>query len=98
MAYSFKAGIYSWGSFLERLSNLSGPKGNSLNYAPLAVKSCSFYVSDMRTGKTTAKFKGLTRVLLEDRKGLRSPEKFRDIRETGSWGPFLESPETFRVT
>ena len=28
--------------FLERPGNLSGPKSNSWNYDPLAVKSCSF--------------------------------------------------------
>ena len=25
------------------------------------------------------------------------PKSSRDFRETGPWGPFLESPETFRV-
>ena len=32
----------SRGLFLERSSNLSGPKSNFWNYDPLAVKSCSF--------------------------------------------------------
>ena len=32
----------TWGPFLEKPGNLSGPKSNSLNYVPLAVKSCSF--------------------------------------------------------
>ena len=36
--YLFK----TWGAFLERLGNLSGPKSNSLSYDALAVKSCSF--------------------------------------------------------
>ena len=26
-----------------------------------------------------------------------TPEKFRDFRETGPWGPFLESPETIQA-
>ena len=32
----------TWRPFLEKPDNLSGPKSNSLNYVPLAVKSCSF--------------------------------------------------------
>ena len=30
-------------------------------------------------------FQSLNRVLLEDTKGFMSPEKFRDVRETGPW-------------
>ena len=33
----------------------------------------------------------------EDSKRIMSPEKFRAFRETGPWGPFLKSPETFRA-
>ena len=34
--------IQIWGPFLERPGNLSCPESISLNYGPLAVKSCSF--------------------------------------------------------
>ena len=40
----------------------------------------------------TAKFRGSRRLRFEDTKGIMSPEKFRDFRETGPRGPFLESP------
>jgi len=74
----------TWGLFLERPSNLSGPKSNSWNYDQFAVKSCSFNnVSDTRKGKITAKFQSLKHVLIEDI--FMSPEKFRDVRETGPW-------------
>ena len=48
--------------------------------------------------KITAKFRDTEHLRFEDTKRIMSPEKLRDFRETGSWGPFLESPETFRVT
>ena len=41
--------------------------------------------SDIRKGKITSKFQSLERVLVEDTKGFMSPEKFRDLRETGPW-------------
>ena len=37
----------------------------------------------MRRGKITANFQCLECVLIEDTKGVISPEKFRDVRETG---------------
>ena len=33
----------------------------------------------------TAKFQSLKRVLIEDITGFMSPEKFRDVQETGPW-------------
>ena len=53
-------GLSSQGLFLERPGNFSGPKSNSWNYDPLAVKKLFFkYVSDIRKGKITAKFQSL---------------------------------------
>ena len=48
--------------------------------------------------KITAKFHASRLLRFEDTKRIMSPEKFRDFRETGPRGPFLERPETFRVT
>jgi len=39
---------YTRGPFLEGPGNLSGPKSNSWNYDPLAVKSCSFNMFQMQ--------------------------------------------------
>ena len=36
------------GPFLKRPGNLPGPKSNSSNYNPLAVKSCSFNMFQMK--------------------------------------------------
>ena len=97
----------SWGPFLERPGNLSGPKSNSWNYYSLVVKSCFFNIFQIKEGKITAKFQSLNRVLVEDTKGFISPEKFRDVRETGRckhkqlinchfiW--FLSYPETMKL-
>ena len=52
----------------------------------LPLISCSFSVSDIRKGKITAKFRSLKRVLIAAIKGFMSPEKFRDVRETGPCG------------
>ena len=41
----------------------------------------------------TAKFHASRRLRFEDTKGIMSPEKFRDFRETDPWALFLESPE-----
>ena len=41
------------------------------------------HLPDIREGKITAKFQSLNRALVEDTKGFISPEKFRDVRETG---------------
>ena len=38
---------------------------------------------DIRKVKITAKFQCLKRVFIEDTKGFMTPEKFRDVRETG---------------
>ena len=50
-----------------------------VTFFPLAVKS---YI-DIRKVKITAKFQCLKRVFIEDTKGFMTPEKFRDVRETG---------------
>ena len=71
----------SWGPFLERPDNLSGPKSNSWNYDALAGKA----VWDIRKDKITDKFQSLKRLLIEETKGFMSPEKFRDVQETGPW-------------
>ena len=59
------------GPFLERPGNLSGSKSNSFNFDPLAVK-------------ITPEFQSLKRFIIEDTQGFMSPEKFRDLRETGA--------------
>ena len=46
----------------------------------------------------TAKFLTSRPLRFEGTKRIRLPEKFRDTRETGPTGPFLERPESFRVT
>ena len=46
----------------------------------------------------TAKFRASRPLRFEGTKRISLPEKFRDIRETGRSGPFLERPETFGVT
>ena len=76
------------GPFLERPGNLSGPKSNSRNCDPLAVKKLRFMflyqnVSDIKKVKVTAKFRSLKHLLVKDAKGFISPEKFRDVREAG---------------
>ena len=48
------------------------------------MKSFFFNIFQIKEGKITAKFQSLNRVLVEDTKGFISPEKFRDVRETGS--------------
>ena len=45
--------------------------------------------------KITAKFRDTKHLRFEDTKRIMSPKKFRNLRETGPWGPFLESPENF---
>ena len=41
------------------------------------------FVSDIRKGEIAAKFQSMKHALIEDTKGFMSPEKFRDVRETG---------------
>ena len=68
------------GTISQKTGNLSGPKNTSLDYDPLDVKSCSFNMFQ-KYGKTkiTAKFQSLKCVLIEDTKGFKSPQKFRDL-------------------
>ena len=44
---------------------------------------CFFNIFQIKEGKITTKFQSLNRVLVEDTKRFLSPEKFRDVRETG---------------
>ena len=52
-----------------------------------ALLICFWY----KKGKITAKFQSLKHVLNEDIKGFMSPEKFRDVRETGPRAELLEA-------
>lgn len=62
----------------DSVIQLSGPKSNSWSHDPLAVKNCTFNVFQMQE-----KFQSWKSVLIEDTEGFTSPEKFRDILETG---------------
>ena len=62
-----------------------------------SVKLVFSYVVKGIKIKITAKFRDTERLRFEDNKKIMSPEKFRDFRETGPRGLFLESPENFRA-
>ena len=66
------------------------------NRLAYSVKLVFSYVVKGIKNKITAKFSGTERLRFEDTKRIMSPQKFRDFRETGPWGPFLESPETLQ--
>ena len=80
------------GPFLERPGNLLGPKRNSLNYDPLAVKTRSFNMFQIKEKRqNNCKVSKHQTCSYWRYKEILSPEMFRDFREMGPWTEFLEA-------